>query len=491
MVDLADRAGQALLLAAGMAWQVGWSLVLGLLISAVLQAVVSQQRMTAALGRDRLRDVALATLAGAASSSCSYAAVAVSRTLLRRGAALLPSLAFLFASTNLVAELGIVLTLLMGWQFMAGEWLGGVVLIGIMSLLVRLTYPVRLVAEARRMGSAAGGHVHGASGHGASGHGASGHAASGHAASGAGASGAGASGHGASGAGASGHQHDGHRHDGHQHATHQHGGGTPAAHQHVGGPAEGGAPGGGATDGRAAGGGLAGAAAAAGGGTAGATAGGGAPLWAELAQRRTWQAIAGNFAMDWSMLWKDLVLGFLIAGALGAFVPDGVWRAVFITGANPWLQVPANALLGPLVAVLTFVCSIGNVPMAAVLWGSGVSFGGVLAFLYGDLIVLPVLDAMRRAFGWRMAAYIAVVFYATMVAAGILMDLAFSALGWIPAHRAQAPAAMAMAGFSLNYTFWLNLVFGALAATLFVLARQQPAAQASCCAHHGHAHHHH
>lgn len=377
MSALLGQLESALLIAAGMAWQVGWSLVLGFAISGVLQAVVSQQAMTAALGRAGVRQIALATVAGAASSSCSYASAAVGRTLFKKGAALIPSLAFAFASTNLVIELGIVLYLLMGWQFMAGEWIGGIVLIVILTGLVRLTYPSRLVEAARHHPEPGRGHEH------------------------------------------------------------------PTAEQT---------------------------------GT----------LAQKLARRETWVAVAQNFAMDWSMLWKDLVLGFLIAGALAAFVPDGVWQTLFVRGASPWVQVPANALLGPLVAVLSFVCSIGNVPMAAVLWGAGVSFGGVLAFLYADLIVLPLLDVYRRYYGWKMAAYIAAVFYATMVLAGIVMDLAFAALGWIPARRPDMRAAMTH--FAFNYTFWLNIAFGALALGLFVYARRQPVQHAHC-AHHGHTNH--
>jgi uncharacterized membrane protein YraQ (UPF0718 family) len=175
---------------------------------------------------------------------------------------------------------------------------------------------------------------------------------------------------------------------------------------------------------------------------------------------------------------------------LSVFVPAGVWQALFVKGANPWIQVPANALLGPLVAVFSFVCSIGNVPMAAVLWGAGVSFGGVLAFLYADLIVLPLLDVYRRYYGWKMAAYIAAVFYATMVISAVIMDVAFSALGWIPRQRPNMQAEMVH--FSMNYTFWLNLVFALLAIGLFVLARAKPMAPGHCehHVHHGHDHLH-
>ena len=372
MTGFVHQLGAALLMAAGMAWKTGWSLVLGFGISAVLQTVVPKNRLRSALGHDGLRQIALAIAAGAASSSCSYASAAVSRTLFKRGAALIPSLAFLFASTNLVVELGLILFLLMGWHFMAGEWIGGIVLVVILSLLVRLTYPARLVEAARHHPEPGGGHEHAAA----------------------------------------------------------------------------------AEDGS---------------------------LMDKLSRRDTWVSVAQSFAMDWSMLWKDLLAGFLIAGALAAFVPDGVWQTLFVRHGSPWIQVPANALLGPLVAVLSFVCSIGNVPMAAILWGAGVSFGGVLGFLYADLIVLPLLDVYRRYYGWRMAAYIAAIFYVTMVVSALIMDVAFNALGWIPANRPDVHADLAQ--FSLDYTFWLNVVFGLAAVALFTLARRQPMQ-------HGHCEHH-
>jgi uncharacterized protein len=391
MTEALTHLWQALLLAFGMFWEVGWSLVLGFAISAILQAVVSQQKMQAALGRDGFRETLIATLAGAASSSCSYASASVSRTLFKKGAALIPSIAFVLASTNLVVELGIVLFLLMGWQFTAGEWIGGVVLVVVMGLIVRATYPRRLVEEARRHPEAGG--------------------------------------------------------SGHDHGDMAEEGGS---------------------------------------------------LWRKLARAETWVQVAHGFVMDWSMLWKDLALGFLIAGALAAFVPDGVWQALFVKGASPWIQVPANALLGPVVAMLSFVCSIGNVPMAAVLWGSGVSFGGVLAFLFADLIVLPLLDVYRRYYGWKMAAYIGGVFYASMVLSALVMVLAFNALGWIPRHHATIMAAMVHV--SVNYTFWLNLVFGLIALALVILAKRNPMQMhhGHSCGHHGpgaetpqaHAHHH-
>ncbi len=364
MGGFASQAGTALLMAAGMFWSVAWSLVLGFALSGLVQAVVSQDRMRKALGAGGVREIALATAFGAASSSCSYASASVMRTLFKRGAALAPSLAFLFSSTNLVLELGIVLYVLMGWQFTAAEWVGGVVLVAIMAVLVRLTCPKALAEAARSHPEPSGGHEHSAM------------------------------------------------------------------------PVE------------------------------------GRTLWEKLANPETRVRVAQNVAMDVSMLWKDLLGGFLIAGFLSAFVPPAWWAGLFLTGSSPWLQAPANAVIGPVVAVLSFVCSIGNVPMAAILWGSGITFGGVLAFLYADLIVLPLLDVYRRYFGWRMAAYMAAVFFVTMVASALLMDVAFAALGLVPAAHPDVRAQVTH--FSLDHTFWLNLAFGALAAGLAVVNWKHP-----------------
>jgi uncharacterized protein len=363
-VELLGRGLQALLLAAGMFWQVGWSLVLGFALSGAVQALVSKERMREVLGRDGVREIALATGFGAASSSCSYAAAAMSKTLFKQGAAFIPSLAFLFSSTNLVLELGIILWLLMGWQFTVAEWIGGLVLIAIMTALVKLTYPRELIEAARRHVDEIHGHDHGSmEGEGKS-------------------------------------------------------------------PIE------------------------------------------RLRNPATRIAIAQNFAMDVSMLWKDLLIGFLIAGVLAAFIPDRAWSALFFNGAAPIVQTIGNAIVGPLIAVVAFVCSIGNVPMAAVLWASGISFGGVLAFLYADLIVFPLLDVYRNYYGWRMMLYIAAVFFVTMVLSAILMDAVFSALHLVP--RPNPNVRSDLMTFSLNYTFWLNLAFGALGIYLWQLDAKHP-----------------
>jgi uncharacterized membrane protein YraQ (UPF0718 family) len=358
------QVGTALFTAAAMLWEVFWTLALGFALSAAVQALVSKRRMQALLGRDGFREIAIATGFGAASSSCSYAAAAMSKTLFKGGAALTPSLAFLFSSTNLVLELGIVLWALLGWQFTLAEWLGGLVLIAIMSVLVRLTFPRALIDRARaHVETATGGHDHGS----------------------------------------------------------MEGEGT---------------------------------------------------MLERLRDPATRVAIAQNFAMDVSMLWKDLIIGFLIAGALATFVPDQSWKALFLNGAPPLERTLWDALIGPLIAVISFVCSIGNVPLAAVLWTSGISFAGVLAFLYADLIVLPLLDVYRRYYGLRMAAYIAAIFFVTMVLAALIMDAGFTALHLVP----QRPLHLALprAAFGINATLWLNLVFGALAAWLWRTDAKHP-----------------
>jgi len=366
MTHLLNEVGRALIMAAGMFWQTGWSLVLGFAVSGLLQAIVPADQMRRALGRAGPREIAIATLAGAASSSCSYASAAIMRTLFKNGASFASSIAFLFASTNLVLELGIILYLLLGWQFAAAEWIGGLVLIVVLSLLVTATLPSELADEARHHEEQGGGH------------------------------------------------------------------------EHMSMTVEGG-------------------------------------TWRErLGSRDTPVRVAQNFAMDWRMLWKDLAAGFLIGGFLTVFVPSSVWQGLFLTHASPWVRLPVDALVGPIVAMLTFVCSIGNVPLAAVLWGGGASFGGVVAFLFADLIVLPLLDIYRRYYGWRMALYMGAVFYASMAAAALIVDLGFTALGLVP--QAASGIEAKVSHFAINYTFWLNLAALALAIWLFVLNRRHPMA---------------
>ena len=349
--------GRSLYESAAMFWEVLWALVLGFAVSAALQVFVSKERMTQALGRAGLREVALATALGAASSSCSYAAAAAARSAFKKGAALVPTLAFLFASTNLVFELGFVLWLLMGWRFVLAEGVGAFVLIGVMWLIVSLTLPKGLEDEARAHEEA----------------GDAGHCC-------------------------------------HGDGDHDHGG-----HETPGGK---------------------------------------------------WKAVAGAFLMDWGMMGKEMAIGFVIAGLLAVLVSNQTWRALFLTHTgSPALRLLENAVVGPLIAVASFVCSIGNIPLASVLWSGGISFGGVIAFIYADLIIIPLLIVYGKYYGRRAATYISLVLFASMVVAGVTVDLLFNALNLIPTGPRPA-SALAQAHFAWNYTTWLDLLALAVAGGL-------------------------
>ena len=353
--------GHALGLAFAMFWEILWALILGFALSGAVQAVVSKSEMSRLLPDDSPRSLCLAGGLGAASSSCSYAAVALARSIFRKGADFTAAMAFQFASTNLVIELGIILAVLVGWQFTVAEFVGGPLMIVLLALVFRATLRPRLVTAARRQ-----------------------------------------------------------------------------AERGVAGRMEGHA------------------------GMDMAVAGG--SLWSRLRSPEGFTATSHYFVMDWASVWVDVAVGLLVAGALAAWVPEGFWQGFFLSG-HPLGAKLWGPLVGPLVAVVSFVCSIGNVPLAAVLWNGGISFGGVVAFIFADLIVLPVLDIYRRYYGWRMAAFLLATFYATMVAAGLVVELVFGAVGLVPGERA---AKVLEASVTWNYTTILNLVFLAVAAVLLV-----------------------
>ncbi|HEX6674438.1 MAG TPA: permease [Actinomycetes bacterium] len=353
--------GHALGLAFAMLWEILWALILGFALSGAVQAVVSKGEMSRLLPDDSPRSLCLASGLGAASSSCSYAAVALARSIFRRGADFTAAMAFQFASTNLVIELGIILAVLVGWQFTVAEFVGGPLMIVFLALLFRATLRPRLVEAARRQ-----------------------------------------------------------------------------ADRGVAGRMEGHA------------------------GMDMAVTGG--SVWSRLRSREGFTATSHYFVMDWASIWVDVGVGLLVAGALAAWVPEEFWQGFFLEG-HPLLAKLWGPLVGPLVAVVSFVCSIGNVPLAAVLWNGGISFGGVVAFIFADLIVLPVLDIYRRYYGWRMAGFLLASFYATMVVAGLVVELVFGAVGLVPAQRA---AKVVEAGVTWNYTTILDLVFLAVAAVLLV-----------------------
>src|SRR5438270_11353985 len=349
----------ALTEAFNMAWEVLWPLILGFVLSGAVQAVVSHRSMARLLGDDSPRSLTFATLFGIASSSCSYAAVALARSLFLKGASFTAAMVFELASTNLVIELGVSLVVLMGWPFAVAEFSGGIIMVVLIAVIFRLTLTPRLVDMARRQ--AERGLV-----------------------------------------------------------------GRMEGHAGMDMSVEGGS------------------------------------LLSRLLSARGFTATSHYFVMDWASVWTDVVGGLLIAGALAAWVPDTFWRAFFLVD-NPTLAAIEGPLVGPLVAMLSFVCSVGNVPLAAVLWQGGISFGGVVSFIFADLIVLPILDIYRKYYGWRVMLYILGKFYVTMAAAGYIVEILFGALGIIPTDHAVAVITQ---GPTWNYTTVLNIIFLGLAALL-------------------------
>ena len=348
--------------AGSMTWEILWALILGFALSAVVQAVVRRSTIVALLGDDRPRTLALAAGLGAASSSCSYAAVALARSLFRKGASFTAAMAFEIGSTNLVVELGIILALLMGWQFTAAEFVGGPLMIVVLAVLFRLFVRSRLIDAAREQAD------RGIAG-----------SMEGHAA-------------------------------------------MDMSIKKQGSFSQ------------------------------------------RLFSAEGFTSVAHVFVMEWLAILRDLVLGLLIAGAIAAWVPEKFWQVFFLADHPGWSTI-WGPIVGPIVAIVSFVCSIGNVPLAAVLWNGGISFGGVIAFIYADLLILPILNIYRKYYGTRMMLTLLGTFYAAMVAAGYLVELIFGATRLIPQQR---NATIMEATVSWNYTTWLNIAFLAVAAILVV-----------------------
>ncbi|MFJ3808631.1 permease [Streptomyces sp. NPDC090073] len=352
----------ALSITGSMTWEITWALILGFTLSAVVQAVVRKSTVVSLLGDDRPRTLAVAAGLGAASSSCSYAAVALARSLFRKGANFTAAMAFEIASTNLVVELGVILALLMGWQFTAAEFVGGPVMILVLAFQFRLFLSERLLRQAREQ--AERGRAGSMEGHAA------------------------------------------------MDMSVRRGG----------------------------------------------------SFTERLFSREGFTATSHVFVMEWAAILRDLVVGLLIAGAVAAWVPDSFWRAFFFEG-HPLAAKLWGPLIGPVVAIASFVCSIGNVPLAVVLWQGGISFGGVVAFIFADLLILPILNIYRKYYGRRTAVFLLGTFYVAMVLAGYFVEFVFGGLGLIPD---QADAKVPMEGVRWDYTTWLNIVFLALAAVLVV-----------------------
>ncbi|MGN6275010.1 MAG: permease [Solirubrobacterales bacterium] len=380
MIAVVEKVWEGLEMALLMAYEVWWALVLGFAISAIVQAWVPRQRIEGALSGEGFAPIAKATGLGAASSSCSYAAIAIARSLFAKGASAVTALAFQFASTNLVWELGLVLWVLMGWQFTLAEFVGGIVLIALMAVFLRAFVSPRLEERARRHAQQA------------------------------------------------------------QADHHHHGEGE----------------------------------------------GDETLPWRErLTSRDAWAHVGGNFRGDWQMLWKEISLGFLLAGFIGLLGND-FFNFLFVTDAPPLVKTIENVIVGPIIAVLSFVCSVGNVPLAAVLWSGGIGFGGVVAFLFADLIVIPIVLAYRKYYGTSFALRITALMFVTIVAAALVVEGLFGVLGLVPTDPRPTRADV-FGQVELDYKLVLNVLGLAIFAALFWVSRGR--SSMDHCAHHGHDRH--
>ncbi len=339
---------------AGFFWMAFWAFGLGYLVSSAIQVFVTQERMQRSMGETGPVSVGLGTFFGFVSSSCSFAALSTSRTLFAKGAGAVPSLAFLLASTNLVIELGIVIAAFLSWQFVVGEYLGGLLLILITWVLVRFTAPRSGIDTARERARESAGL-------------------------------------------------DGSEDDSDL-------------------------PG----------------------------------ILERLQDPAAWRQVASRYRMEWDMVYKDVLIGFTVAGIIAAFVPDRFFQTLFVgsdaTDPAFW-QVLVQAVIGPVAAFFTFIGSMGNIPLAAVLFSGGVSFAGVMAFIFSDLVVFPVLRIQAEYYGWGPALYIAGVFLVALVGASIGMHYGFAWLGMLPDASGVKDVAE-RSFFEVDHNLVLNIVFG-------------------------------
>lgn len=345
--------GEAATTTLGLFWMAFWAFGLGYLISSMIQVFVTRERMKQSMGDTGPKSVALGTFFGFISSSCSFAALATTRSLFTKGAGLVPSLAFLLASTNLVIELGIIIAVFLSWQFVVGEYLGGLILILLMWLVVRFTLPKNLEENAR------------------------------------------------------------------EHAREEEG------HE----------------------------------------SGNDVPDWKKLIRSKEgWSKVANRYVMEWKMVWKDVTIGFTVAGIIAAFVPQSFFETLFIGSGsdNPtFWQVLAQTIVGPIAAFFTFIGSMGNIPLAAVLFGNGVAFAGIMAFIFSDLVVFPVLRIQAKYYGWKMASYILGVFLLILLTTSLLLHYGFAAFDLLP-DPDTAREVIERDFFKVDYTLFLNALFAAL-----------------------------
>ncbi len=346
--------------AAGFFWKAGWAFVLGYFVSGMIQAFVPKARLTRFMGQPDVRSVSIATFFGAASSSCSFAALAATRSLVLKGAHFIAAVAFMFASTNLVIELGILILIFLSWQFLAAEIVGGLLLIIISSILIKLTYPKQWLKAARDKVE------------------------------------------------------------------------QESAEE---------------TDDFD---------------------------WKKrIRSRKGWHLVGHKFAMDWKMVWEEILIGFTLAGFVSVFFPNDIWAKIFLIDIAErlpgWLVILENAMVAPLVAALTFIGSMGNIPLATVLNSNGIIFAGIMGFIYSDLMVPPLVAINAKYYGLKVALYIAAIMYVSIIITAVILHISFAMLGITPQSGQQITE---VAQFKLDYTFWMNIVFMGVAILAVSLHRQ-------------------
>lgn len=350
-------------MAYSMLWEIFWALALGFLISAIIQAIVSKNKIARLLPNASFKSLAIASGLGAASSSCSYAATSIARSLFKKGANFTSVIAFQFASTNLVIEMGIVLWILLGWQFALAEFIGGFIMIGLIAIIFKLFLKKSLLKKAE---IAVNKDV--------------------------------------------------------EMVSHGHGEMEETNESEI-------------------------------------------PIWQKIFSKNGFEKISQSFVADVSMLWKDIAIGLIIASILAVVVPNSFWQSFFLHGGKIW-----GPIIGPFVSILSFVCSIGNIPLAAVLWAGGISFGGVISFIFADLLIIPIINIYRKYYGLSMAIFLTVSSYVAMVLAGFLTDFLFTELAIVPVDRKP----LIIEEMSRGYTMYLNLFFLLVLAYILYLYYKTP-----------------
>lgn len=398
MAPLLESTLEALRIGFGFLWTAAWAIIMGLTITSLVQVYVSKERMAQVLGKDDLQSLTKATVFGAASSGCSFGAVAIGKGLFKKGAHTVNVLAFMFASTNLIVELGLMILILLGWEFLVAELLGGLILIAVMALLVHLTLPENLFSEVREA-LVERDHEHGVTEDPT--------------------------------CGMEGKDEYSITTDEGETLKFCSEGCMETYLQET------------------------------------SSRGG----WREeLLSWGGWYKVGNQYRKEWSMIWKDVVAGFLISGFVIVFVPQWVWNTLFLKG-DGLLVSAENALMGVAIAVISFVGSMGNVPFAVALWGGGISFAGVIAFVYADLITIPVLNVYRKYYGTKVMLYILGIFFVTMAFTGFLMEQLFEFFGIVP-NLARGQTATEQTYFELNYTFYLNIIAFALSGFLLYVYKK-------------------